>query len=127
MQKFINWGVASLLALIGGAASAQVAVYDTSTALLTVPSVQVGAETYTNVILKNSFVFTLQDATEQSPAGKGYATYDLQTMVLLPVFSLTHFLLITSALIVEIENISVTNKTSSFIWQSLSLSIYKPL
>jgi hypothetical protein len=82
MQKFINWGLASLLALIGGAASAQVAVYDTSTALLTVPSVQVGAETYTNVILKNSFLFTLQDATEQIPAGQGYASYDTTTSVL---------------------------------------------
>ena len=82
MQKFINWGLASLLALIGGAASAQVAVYDASTALLTVPSVQVGAETYTNLIFKNSFVFTLQDATEQIPAGKGYASYDTTTSVL---------------------------------------------
>jgi len=76
MQKLINWGLASLLALLGGAASAQVAVYDTSTTLLTIPSVKVGAETYTNVILKNSFVFTLQEANEQTPAGKGYASYD---------------------------------------------------
>ena len=82
MQKFINWGLASLLVLIAGAASAQVAVFDTSTNLLTIPSVKVGAETYTNVILKNSFVFTLQDATEQIPAGKGYATYDTTTSVL---------------------------------------------
>ena len=82
IQKFMNWGLASLLVLIAGAASAQVAVFDTSTNLLTIPSVKVGAETYTNVILKNSFVFTLQDATEQSPAGKGYAIYDTQTMVL---------------------------------------------
>ena len=82
MQKVINWGLASLLALFSGAASAQVAVYDASTALLTVPSVQVGAETYTNLIFKNSFVFTLQDATEQIPAGKGYATYDTTTSVL---------------------------------------------
>jgi hypothetical protein len=76
MKKLINWGLASLLALIGGAASAQVAVFDMSTNLLTIPSVKVGASTYTNVILKNSFVFTLQDATEQTPAGQGYAIYD---------------------------------------------------
>jgi len=82
MRKFINWGLASLFALVSGAASAQVAVFDTSTNLLTIPSVQVGAETYTNVILKNSFVFTLQDATEQTPAGQGYAIYDTATSVL---------------------------------------------
>ena len=82
MQKFMNWGLAGLFALLGGAASAQVAVYDTSTNLLTIPSVKVGASTYTNVILKNSFLFTLQDATEQTPAGQGYASYDGATNML---------------------------------------------
>jgi hypothetical protein len=33
-------------------------------------------------LFKNSFVFTLQDATEQIPAGKGYASYDTTTSVL---------------------------------------------
>ena len=45
----------------------------------TIPSIKVGSSTYTNVVLKNSFVFTLQDGTEQTPAGQGYASYDTAT------------------------------------------------
>lgn len=57
------------------------AVYDTSTNVLTLPSVKVGHETYTQVTLLNTgnFTFTLQGALPQVPAGPGVAAFDAQT------------------------------------------------
>lgn len=74
---------AALMAVATGT-SAQVTVYDGATNLVTIPSVSVGASTFTNVTLLNTgnFVFTLQGATEQKPAGPGVATYDGATNVL---------------------------------------------
>jgi len=76
-------GAAALLA-VSSSASAQVTVYDGATNLVTIPSVSVGASTFTNVTLLNTgnFVFTLQGATEQKPAGPGVATFDGATNVL---------------------------------------------
>lgn len=76
-------GAAALLAISAGA-QAQVTVYDGATNLVTIPSVSVGASTFTNVTLLNTgnFIFTLQGATEQKPAGPGVATYDGATNVL---------------------------------------------
>lgn len=65
-------------------AQAQVSVYDASTSVVTIPSVSVGAASYTNVTLRNrgEFVFELLGATEQKPAAPGAATYDTGTGVL---------------------------------------------
>ena len=77
--------LAGLVALACAAgASAQVTVYDGATNLVTIPSVSVGSSTFTNVTLLNAgnFVFSLQGATEQKPAGPGVATYNVATSVL---------------------------------------------
>ncbi len=58
-----------------------VAVYDITTNVLTLPSVKVGNDTYTQVTLLNTgnFTFTLQGALPQVPAGPGVAVFDAQT------------------------------------------------
>ena len=82
--KVLSVLAAAALLAIGSNASAQVTVYDGATNQVTIPSVSVGASTFTNVTLLNTgnFVFTLQGATEQKPAGPGVATYDGATNVL---------------------------------------------
>ncbi len=65
-------------------AQAQVTVYDAARNLVTIPSVSVGAATFTDVKLLNTgnFVFTLQGANEQKPAGPGVGSYDVVSNVL---------------------------------------------
>lgn len=76
--SFFQWATAVLAASAVGVASAQVTVFDGTANLVTIPSVSVGAATYTNVTLRHlgNLVFTLMDATEQTPAGQGVASYD---------------------------------------------------
>ena len=71
-------------ALLPLAAWSQVSSYDGATKLVTIPSVSVGTGTFTNVTLQDTgnFVFTLQGATAQVPAGPGVASYDISTGVL---------------------------------------------
>lgn len=73
----LGWGTLSL-------ASAQVTSYDATTMVVTIPSVSVGASSYTQVTLKNrgNFVFDLTGATPQTPPAPGVASYDLVTNVL---------------------------------------------
>jgi hypothetical protein len=70
--------VAALLFLLGPCAWAQDISYDTSTNILTIPSVQVGALTYVNVTLLNigNYTFKLQQATAQGVSGTPAASYD---------------------------------------------------
>lgn len=65
-------------------ARGQVINYDAATMLVTIPTVSVGAATYTNVTLRNrgDFVFDLVDATEQIPASPGMGVYDEATGLL---------------------------------------------
>ena len=59
-------------------ANSQVTVYDSTTGMVTIPSVSVGTSTFSQVRLLNTgnFVFALQDATEQKPASPGVAAYN---------------------------------------------------
>lgn len=84
MGQGIQRTALALAACIIQSADAQVSVYDAATQLVTIPSVSVGASTFTNVTLLNggNFVFTLQGATEQKPAGPGVANYDAPSGVL---------------------------------------------
>ncbi len=63
-----------------GAASAQRAIFDGGTGLLTLPAVKVGSATYVNVVLglinPASFTFRLQTATLQTPAGAADVVFD---------------------------------------------------
>lgn len=76
-----------LFAAIGmtaATAGAQVTSFDATTNVVTIPSVSVGAATFTNVTLQHlgNYVFTLTGATEQKPAAPGAANYDAVTGVL---------------------------------------------
>lgn len=67
--------------------TAQVATYASYNPInnvLSLPSVKVGADTYSQVTLLNvgNYSFTLQGATAQVPAGPGVAVYDLATNLL---------------------------------------------
>ncbi len=75
---------AAVLFGLATAATAQVATYDGTTKLLSIPAVRVGASTFTGVTLLNTgeFRFALQTADEQLPAGPATATYDGGTMLL---------------------------------------------
>ncbi|MBL0086731.1 MAG: hypothetical protein IPP44_08605 [Ideonella sp.] len=66
------------LALVGSTSAAQPTSYDAASGMLVVPSVQVGAEVYTNVRLLNlgGFRFALQTADLQTPPGTAVARYD---------------------------------------------------
>lgn len=65
-------------------ASAEVPTFDPATNLVRIPSVSVGADTYTSVTLRHQgdYVFTLQDFTPQVPAAPGIATYDTASALL---------------------------------------------
>ena len=71
-------------ACVTSAAWAQVAVYDGTSNVLTIPSVKVGASTFVGVTLlnKGNFQFSLQGATEQIPAADALSRYDATTNVL---------------------------------------------
>ena len=65
-------------------AAAQVANFDVASGLLTLPSVGVGSDTYTQVSLQHegNYVFRLLGATRQQPTAPGVATYDLASAML---------------------------------------------
>ena len=71
------------LSLLPLSLHAQISSYDGATGVLSLPSVSVGAATFTNVTLKNvgNFSFDLQGATAQVPPGPGVARFDLATNV----------------------------------------------
>ena len=77
MHVFRTWLAAALLGVASGV-SAQVATYDGASGVLDIPAVKVGAATYVDVTLRNSggYVFVLQTAIEQLPAGAADASYD---------------------------------------------------
>ena len=81
---FTTAAALAALAAAAGPAKAQVTSYDGATAVVTIPTVSVGAATYANVTLKNigNFVFDLLGATEQKPASPGVGRYDGGTSVL---------------------------------------------
>ncbi len=72
------------LLLVCASAQAQVTTYDPATNLVNIPSVTVGAASYTKVSLRlrSDSLFELAGAVEQKPAAPGVATYDLATNVL---------------------------------------------
>lgn len=72
------------LALSLPAAMAQPSLYDPAAGLLSIPSVSVGAATYTAVTLAQGpdFTFTVRGATPQVPAAPGVARYDPATGLL---------------------------------------------
>jgi hypothetical protein len=74
----VNQLCAFVLALATGAAWGQDVSYNTDTGLLTIPSVQVGALSYTNVMLLNTgnYRFALQGATAAATADVPLASYD---------------------------------------------------
>lgn len=78
MSKRLFPSVAACALGLPLAALAQVSVYDLASNVLTMPSVTVGAATFTNVTLQNTgnFVFTLQGATAQEPPAPGVARFD---------------------------------------------------
>lgn len=78
-----RWVTTLLLGLSTGVC-AQVASYDTTTGVLTLPAVQVGAMTYVDVTLRDigGLTFALQGATEQSPPGGATNSYDGATGIL---------------------------------------------
>lgn len=69
---------AAAFMLAGHPLHAQVSEYDSASNVLTIPSVSVGAATYTQVKLRNvgNYVFELQAATDQVPPGPGVANFD---------------------------------------------------
>ena len=75
LKRFL---MATVAACISAAAAAQVTSYDATSSVLTIPSVSVGAATFTNVTLRNTgnFTFSLLGATAQTPAAPGVASYD---------------------------------------------------
>lgn len=87
MSRSFRWSIlCSALSLATSAAVAQVSAYDPASAVVTIPSVAVGNQSYTNVTLRNrgNFVFDLTGAREQKPAmpGDALTTYDTATNVL---------------------------------------------
>ena len=84
MAKACLIGAAAAIGLWTASACAQVTSFDAASNLVTIPSVSVGAATYTNVTLQHlgNYVFTLTGATEQKPAAPGVASYDAVTRVL---------------------------------------------
>jgi len=77
--RLLHWvRLAALAMLLLPSAWAQDISYNTSTNILTIPSVQVGAATYVNVTLLNvgNYTFRLQQATAQAITGAASATYD---------------------------------------------------
>jgi len=79
-----TYASALLLGGLGLAASAQVATYDPSSGLLSIPAVRVGSAAYTQVTLrdKGGYVFELQSATDQKPAAPQLASYDAASRLL---------------------------------------------
>jgi hypothetical protein len=76
---------AAACALATGAAVAQVTTFDTSTSIVNIPSVSVGATTYTGVTLRHlgNYVFELAGyVAEPAVAFPGTTTYDATTGVL---------------------------------------------
>ena len=87
MFSFKRFLVATAAACISAAAVAQVTSYDATSSVLTIPSVSVGAATFTNVTLRNvgNFTFSLLDAKAQTPSAPGVASYDaLSNLLTLP-------------------------------------------
>ena len=74
----------TLLTCLCAELRAQESVYDAASAMLAIPSVKVGNNTYINVTLHNigNYTFVLQSATLQSPALSAVATYDGPTATL---------------------------------------------
>ena len=80
----VKWALAAAISAAVFAASAQVTTFDATTGLMTIPSVAVGAATYSKVTLRHigNNVFTLQDAKAQVPAGPGVGSYNVTSNVL---------------------------------------------
>ena len=76
--------VAAAFSVAAFSASAQVSTFDATANLLNIPSVAVGASTYDKVTLRHmgNYVFTLQDAKEQVPAGPAVGSYNTTSNVL---------------------------------------------
>lgn len=68
----------ALLALAGTPVKAQLIGFDAASGIVTIPSVQVGADVYTNVRLLHlgNYRFALQSADLQTPPGRSIARYD---------------------------------------------------
>jgi hypothetical protein len=77
MKEIAKW-IARGLLCVSITASAQVAVYDAATGVLTLPAVQVGSDIYTSVTLQNlgNYRFQLLGATQQVPPGLARISYD---------------------------------------------------
>ncbi len=77
MRSIRRW-IAAALVCVSIGTFAQGPTYDGRSGLLTLPAVQVGAATYTNVTLLNigNYTFRLLTATEQVPPSAAEVTYD---------------------------------------------------
>jgi hypothetical protein len=76
--------VAAAIAATPATTNAQISTFDSTTGVLTIPSVSAGGASFTNVTLKADaqLAFTLQGATAQVPAAPGAARYDAATQLL---------------------------------------------
>lgn len=84
MAKGIQGTALALAGCMAGTVGAQVTVFDVNAQLVTIPSVSVGATTYSKVMLRHegNLVFSLVGATEQKPAGPGVGSYDTASNLL---------------------------------------------
>lgn len=79
-------GIGALLVLLGGAAMAQQAVFDSAAGVLRLPAVKVGNSSYIDVVLDltdaATYTFKLRTATQQVPPSPTNNTFDTATGLL---------------------------------------------
>jgi hypothetical protein len=85
MRFFKAW-FAAMLTGMSVTSFAQLITFDSTSGILTVPSVQVGGSAYTNVTFiltePSTYTFRLTGATEQIPPGAAVASYDVNSAAL---------------------------------------------
>ena len=85
-MSYVKAWIAAALLTVSTAVSAQIIVFEAATGTLTIPSVAVGSDVYTDVTLAltdaSTLTFALRGATLGSPSTAALATYDATSAVL---------------------------------------------